>query len=80
MTSPIPIEGKLLGICRTQGLKVFAQFTLNADHPDEMFVLPQPSPKRWSRYTEANKEMPAATASPDNAPPYWQIEVLEITV
>ena len=48
----------------TQGLKISAQFELNADQPEQRLVLPQPSPKSWSAFTSANRYLPRTTWAP----------------
>ncbi|MEN1592912.1 hypothetical protein AAIH63_34300, partial [Pseudomonas aeruginosa] len=64
----------------TQGLKISAQFELNADQPEERLVLPQPSPKSWSAFTSANRYRPPDDLGPHAAPPYWLIENSEFNV
>ncbi|QAY83358.1 hypothetical protein [Pseudomonas arsenicoxydans] len=64
----------------TQGLKVSAQFVLSADEANDLLVLPQPSPKSWSAFTPANRRLPPIHQSPNDAPPYWQIEITEFFV
>ncbi|WP_457931709.1 hypothetical protein ACT51I_27260 [Pseudomonas aeruginosa] len=64
----------------TQGLKISAQFELNADQPEERLVLPQPSPKSWSAFTSANRYLPPDDLGPHAAPPYWLIENSEFNV
>ncbi|MBG4982089.1 hypothetical protein [Pseudomonas aeruginosa] len=64
----------------TQGLKISAQFELNADQPEERLVLPQPSPKSWSAFTSANRHLPPDDLGPHAAPPYWLIENSEFNV
>ncbi|KAE9641696.1 hypothetical protein EJA70_21285 [Pseudomonas sp. PB103] len=63
----------------TQGLKVSAQFELNSDHATDRLVLPQPSPKNWTAFTEANRRLPSDDPRSD-APPYWQIETTEFSL
>lgn len=67
-------------VTMTQGLKVSAQFELSADQENERLMLPQPSPKSWSAYTQANRRLPPDNLLPDAAPPYWQIEITEFSV
>lgn len=64
----------------TQGLKISAQFELNADQPEERLVLPQPNPKSWSAFTSANRYLPPDDLGPHAAPPYWLIENSEFNV
>ncbi|MBH9087434.1 hypothetical protein I5K40_21015, partial [Pseudomonas aeruginosa] len=64
----------------TQGLKISAQFELNADQPEQRLVLPQPSPKSWSAFTSANRYLPPDDLDPHAAPPYWLIENSEFNV
>lgn len=64
----------------TQGLKVSAQFELSADQASEQLVLPQPSPKMWSGFTAVNRRLPPDELQPDAAPPYWQIEITELSL
>ncbi|EOG2037347.1 hypothetical protein FA366_04480 [Pseudomonas aeruginosa] len=64
----------------TQGLKISAQFELNADQPEQRLVLPQPSPKSWSAFTSANRYLPPDDLGPHAAPPYWLIENSEFNV
>ncbi|HDQ4749193.1 hypothetical protein LZK35_07235 [Pseudomonas aeruginosa] len=64
----------------TQGLKISAQFELNADQPEERLVLPQPNPKSWSAFASANRYLPPDDLGPHAAPPYWLIENSEFNV
>ncbi|MBK5525498.1 hypothetical protein JFT91_25480 [Pseudomonas sp. TH08] len=64
----------------TEGLKISAQFELSVSETDESLVLPQPSPKKWIPFTIRDRQTPPDNISPEDAPPYWQIEIIESKV
>ena len=64
----------------TQGLKVSAQFVLNSGQPNDILVLPQPSPKNWSVFTSNNRRLPSDNLPEDETPPYWQVETTEFSI
>ncbi|MBI6852873.1 hypothetical protein YA0002_08855 [Pseudomonas cichorii] len=65
---------------RTEGLKISAQIELRTEPDTPPLVLPQPHPKKWKPFAHAHRQVPSGQPTPDNAPLYWQIETVELTV
>ncbi|GFM77725.1 hypothetical protein PSCICM_35440 [Pseudomonas cichorii] len=79
---PSLIESPLSGarFKRTEGLKISAQVELRAEPDTPPLVLPQPHPKKWKPFAPEHRRVPSGQPTPDNAPLYWQIETIELTV
>lgn len=64
----------------TEGLKISAQFELSVNETEDILVLPQPSPKKWKAFTIKDRQTPPDNIPPEDAPAYWQIEIIESKV
>jgi hypothetical protein len=64
----------------TEGLKISAQFELSVNEAEDLLVLPQPSPKKWKAFTSKDRLTPPDNIPAEDAPAYWQIEIIESKV
>uniref|UniRef100_UPI0019818AB5 hypothetical protein n=5 Tax=Pseudomonas viridiflava TaxID=33069 RepID=UPI0019818AB5 len=60
----------------TEGVKIFLQAELYAEHGKQPLILPQPTPANWKPFTNANRRLPRGDLS-DKEPLYWQVEINE---